>query len=505
MPSIILINKSRLLALFAGMLLPLAFAPFDLTWFAIASPALLLPLWVDTQPREAFRRGWWFGLGFFGVGASWIYVSIYQYGNTGLVLAVLLTFLFVAFLALFPALQGYLLQTLTFYKRQQHVSVWALIYFPITWVFVEWMRSWILTGFPWLLLGHSQVDSYLGGFAPIVGVFGVTAIVTCLSGLVYLLVCEWIQKKYRVNWRTCLVFIVVIFLLGAFLKTIVWTTKEQPALRVALVQGNIPQALKWSPTEVEKILRWYPKLSESLWKRNDLVIWPEAAITLPLPWSSPYLNRLLELIKHYPVSLITGIPAQGVNGFQYYNSMLLLGRTGNDIYYKRYLVPFGEYVPLEQYLRGLIGFFNLPMSDFISGSIRGDNTLQNHQSFVVAPFVCYEIAYPEAILTTAPKSNLMVVLSNDTWFGNSLGPYQHLQIAQFAALVSGRYILVSTNDGITAVIDNQGKILAKAPRFEAAVLESRVFLTQGNTPWVSWVHRYVLLCLGLILIIVRIR
>lgn len=551
-------------SLVAGMLLPLAFAPFDYTWIAVLSPALLLGLWLNTSPHEAFRRGWWYGLGFFGVGASWIYVSIHQYGNTNLFAASLLTFIFVAFLGLFPAVQGYLLQKIApDSDRQGYFSgliLKAMLYFPVSWVFAEWVRSWILTGFPWLQLGHSQVDSGLSGFAPVIGVFGVTAIVALLSGLFCLAgcflwryVCEkkyvrWIgphprplsrerergekelrplsrkgergEKKASQHWPLFLIplcLIPLIFLLGVFLKPIEWTVRQVKPVRVALVQGNVPQALKWSQNQIETILRLYPKLSQTLWEKDDLVIWPEGAITLPLPWAAGYLNSLLNVMRPYPVSLIMGIPAESI-GSQYYNAMVLMGRGGVDIYYKRYLVPFGEYLPLKDYLKGLVGFFDLPMSDFISGSPKGDLTLQNKQNsaisgsaginsaipdLIVAPFVCYEIAYPEAILNTVPNANLMVVLSNDTWFGRSLGPDQHLQIARFAALASGRYLLVSTNDGISAMVDAKGNVIARAPRFQTAVLQGQVFLTQGNTPWVAWSHRYILFLLGFLVVAVR--
>ena len=361
------------------------------------------------------------------------------------------------------------------------------------------MRSWILTGFPWLQLAHSQVSSPLAGFIPLTGVFGLTALVTFLSGLLY-----WIYIEKRWTKRIVLLLaILMIFVIGALLKPIQWTTLQPKPLNVSLVQGNIPQSLKWSASELNYILKLYPQLSKSVWATSDLVVWPEAAITLPVPWSLKYLNHLLKTIRHYPVSLITGIPVQAQNSWRYYNAMVLLGRSGVDIYYKRYLVPFGEYVPFENWLRGIVGFFDLPMSDFISGGSGSQAILKNNQRFMIAPFICYEIAYPNAILTTVPEANLMVVISNDTWFGNSLAPCQHLQIAQFAAIAAGRYLLFSTNDGITAVIDPKGQVIASAPRFQQAILKHQVFLTTGNTPWIRWGHNYLLIVLGLSMIAVR--
>jgi len=495
-----------LAAFIAGIFLPFAFAPFNYSLLAIISPALLLGLWFNVTPREAFWRGWWYGLGSFGVGISWIYISIHYYGNTPIVVAGVFTFLFVAFLALFPAVQGYFLQWCFPNKslRAAHDPIFqrgyilkALLYFPASWTLVEWIRSWILTGFPWLQLGHSQVSSYLSGFIPLGGVFGVTVLVTFLSGLLYLLY----EQKLWAKKIILLLMILIVFSLGAVLKPVQWTIMGSNPLSVSLVQGNIPQALKWSQAEQAYILKLYPTLSQSIWKSSDLVIWPEAAVTLPIPWSLSYLNDVLKAMQAYPVSLITGIPMQAQNSWNYYNAMVLLSRSGVDVYYKRYLVPFGEYVPFEKWLRGIVGFFDLPMSDFIAGTKGSQIDLQNHQNFIIAPFICYEIAYPDAILTTVPKANLMVVISNDTWFGNSLAPCQHLQIAEFAARAAGRYLLFSTNDGITAIIDPMGRVVTSAPRFKQAILSSKVFLTTGNTPWVIWGHNYLIIVLGLIIIL----
>lgn len=491
----------QLTALIAGILLPLAFAPFNYFLLAIISPAVLLGLWFNAAKREAFLRGWWYGLGCFGVGVSWIYVSIHDYGNTPVVISGLFTFLFVAFLALFPAVQGYFLQWLfpAPFKKGGEAVLKAILYFPASWTLIEWVRSWILTGFPWLQLAHSQVSSPLAGFIPLVGVFGVTALVTFLSGLLY-----WVYTEKRWTKKMVLLLVIlIVFIIGSLLKPIQWTTVQPKPLNISLVQGNIPQAIKWSTGDLEHILKLYPHLSESVWANSDLVVWPEAAITLPVPWSLNYLNNLLKIIRPYPVSLMTGIPVRAQNSWRYYNAMVLLSHDGVDIYYKRYLVPFGEYVPFENWLRGIVGFFDLPMSDFISGGDSSQAVLKNKQRFIVAPFICYEIAYPNAILTTVPKANLMVVISNDTWFGNSLAPCQHLQIAQFAAISAGRYLLFSTNDGITAVIDPKGQVIASAPRFQQAILKRQVFLMSGNTPWVTWGHNYLLIMLGLSMIVGR--
>lgn len=458
-------------ALLAGAVLPLAFAPFGFYPLAILAPAILLWTWLSATPRQAFWRGFLFGLGFFGVGASWVFVSIHQFGDTNIFLAGIITGLFVSILALFPAVNGYVI---TRFFRENTVSKLCLA-FPSTWVLLEWIRSWFFTGFPWLFLGASQVNSPLHGFAPLVGEYGLSFIVALCSGL---LVAMFQFTRTSNKWKIFLpgLLIIAIILSSNLLARIPWTQRAGNPLTVTLVQGNIPQQIKWNPEYLKMILDRYLLLSKNQW-HSQILVWPEAAIPWLLQDTTEFIKNLDETAKQNHSIFISGIPIK--DGFDYYNGVIARG-IGQGTYYKRHLVPFGEYVPLESWLRGLIGFFDIPMSNFSPGPATQPNFKM--PGFEIAPFVCYEIAYPELVYSTLPQANILLTVSNDAWFGHSFAPAQHLQIAQLRALETGRYHLFSNNTGVSAIINPQGVIEAASPAFEATVLKGTVQKMTGITP-----------------------
>lgn len=475
-------NLKLFYALIAGALLPLAFAPIGFYPLAFISPAILLTLWLDESPKKAFRIGYFFGVGFFGVGASWIFVSIHQFGNTGIFLATFLTACFVLFLALFTACQGYLVNN---YFIETSIRKLCLA-FPASWVLLEWVRTWFLTGFPWLFLGASQTSSALRGFAPLIGEYGLSFIVACISGALVLILKSYPLIKtlpeknpltlLKTRAITTLFLIIILWGTGDALTYKTWGNPIGPVIRVSLVQGNIPQQMKWDPAYLDMTLRRYVALTQSNWQ-SKIIIWPEAAI----PWlqsdAAAFLTSLNEQAKQHQATVITGIPVQ--DGFTYYNAIITLG-TGQGTYYKRQLVPFGEYVPFDRYLRGLIGFFNIPMSDFSPGPMHQSQL--HAENLTIAPFICYEIAYPKLVLASLPQANILITLSNDAWFGHSFAMDQHLQIAQLRALETQRYLLFTNNTGGTVIITPQGKIQNTAPDFQTAVVTGNVQGRTGTTP-----------------------
>ncbi len=374
-----------LMAIFAGLLLPFAFAPIEFYPLAIVAPAILLALWLKSRSaKQAFWLGFIFGLSFFGLGVSWVYISIHEFGNTAAPLAALITALFIGILALYPAIQGYLL------ARFFPATTLSKLYlaFPASWALLEWLRGWLGTGFPWLFLGASQTNSLLKGFAPIVGEFGISFLVALCSAL---LVSIFIYDR-RHCYKSILA-IILIGLMGGLLAQIHWTRAQGLPFTATLVQGNIPQQLKWTPDFLKPTLEHYVKLSVPYWN-SSLIVWPESAVPALLQDVPEFITDLrTQAAEHYTTFLI-GIPA--VEGFKYYNGMLLLHDNKQQIYYKRHLVPFGEYLPFDHWLRGLIGFFNIPMSDFSAGPWR-QKPLQ-FNNVVLAPFICYEIAYQQEVL-----------------------------------------------------------------------------------------------------------
>lgn len=481
-----------------GALTVLAFAPFNYFPLSIIAPALLLQLWLTIKPLQAFIRGWFYGVGFYGLGVSWVYISIHRYGNTSAPLAILLTSLFVMSLALLPALHGFCFTRL--FSKAKPYSV--LLAFPASWVLFEWVRSWIFTGFPWLLLGDSQTNSPLAAFTPIVGEFGVSFIVVFIGTLALILSrCHPKEHQARRGIFSSMLIIITIFLgiwITAFaLKNKQWTNPIGNPIKVAMVQGNVPQELKWSPEYRTTILNLYPKLTDNYWN-NDIIIWPEGAIPLESHHARDYINYVDATAKQHHAVLITGIPTAVDHSFKFYNSILMLGES-QGAYYKRHLVPFGEYVPLENILRGLIGFFDIPMSDFIPGP--WEQPLLKAKDIKLAVFICYEIAYSNIVWHDLPQAQLLITLSDDAWFGDSFAPAQHLQIAISRAQQTGRYLLFSGNNGITAIISPQGKITASVPQFIETVLTGTVYAMQGSTPWVRIGNTPVLIIIFLLLIV----
>lgn len=463
------------LAIIAGALLTLAFAPLRLYPLAILIPALLYRLWQTLTPAQAFRRGWLFGLGLFGAGVYWIFISIYTYGNAPLYLAVFFTVALIAILSIFTGLNGYLLK-----RFFSHDTDERLFYaFPAIWVSLEWMRSIIFTGFPWLLLGYTQTSSPLRGYAPLFGIYCVSLVTLVCSGLLYKTFIYIKQKEYR-NAAILLLIFISFFLGGQTLSLISWTHPFGQPVQVSLVQGNIPQETKWSADMLQPTLDKYRSLTDSHWD-SKIIVWPEAAIPLPIPYAESFLKTMYEQAIAHNANFITGIPVQSAAGDTYYNAVILLG-AHNGKYFKHLLVPYGEYVPFRGLAHKLLDVLNLPMSDFIPAPDEPVVPLQA-DNIKISAFICYEIAYPELVLTQDASINMLLTVSNDAWFGHSVAQAQHLEMAQMRAIELGRPLLFVSNNGITAIINAKGKIQSAAPPYETYVLTDKVQPMEGKTTW----------------------
>jgi apolipoprotein N-acyltransferase len=467
------------LCLIAGCCLPLAFAPLNLWFISPIAMAILWFGWMDVSPKRALFRGLLFGLGLYGIGVSWVYVSIHRFGQASIPLALLITFLFIVVLALCIALQGYILSILFQNSKEVHGRsfIKLLLAFPAGWVIVEWLRGWLFTGFPWVYLGYSQTDSLLRGYFPIIGVYGVSFLVAfSASLLVILLRRSWGQTH---NLFFCLVSLLFMWSGGWLCDQIQWTRPQGNPISVSIIQGNIPQEEKWLPQNLSSILDQYLKLTETHWQQ-DLIIWPEAAVPSPLPYSQNFIDHLSKIVEQSNTNLLLGIPVQTANGDFYNAAVLLNDQTG--IYYKRHLVPFGEYLPFKRWIGGFMDFLHIPMSDFVEGLV--DQKLLQLNHFSVAVYICYEIAYAELVRSDLPEAQLLITLTNDAWFGDSFAPFQHLQIGRVRSLETGRYGICSTNNGVTALIAPDGKLLKTLPQFKTGVLMGQVYAMRGVTPWV---------------------
>jgi apolipoprotein N-acyltransferase len=475
-----------LLALVAGAVLPLAFAPFHLYPLAVLSPAVLFWLWRQADRRLVMWSGYLYGLGLFGVGASWVHVSINEFGHTGLLISVPLTVLFIAGMALFLLLAGYVVA-----RIPASATVRTLLVMPAVWVLTEWFRSWFLTGFPWLLLGVSQTDSALAGFAPLFGSYGISWILAILAALL-------VQLYYQPRrYGPLLLAAVLVFAAGGYgLNRIEWVQALHP-VRVTILQGNISQHDKWKREQRQPTLDLYSDMSRQHWD-SDLIIWPETAVPALLHMvQDGFIEPLRQDTVASGSQILTGIAVMNLETQQYYNSVLSLG-TDYHFYHKRHLVPFGEYVPLDAWLRGLIKFFNLPMSSFSAGD--NAQTLMPYKYGRLGMSICYEVAYDNEILRALPDASLLVTVSNDAWFGDSLAPYQHLQIARMRAMETGRPMLRATNTGISAIIDHQGHIQQELGLDQRGAVTDSVMAMTGSTPFVSTGHLPVVILMLLLLL-----
>lgn len=541
----IVLFVSYLFSIFvAGALLPLAFAPYNIWPLAVLSPAYLLWTWVNprlntffvfdpkqghskngtpkffsvqyfstkyfkffhSQPKQAFLIGFIYGLGMFGVGVSWVFVSIHDFGNTEAPLAAFLTAVMVCLLALLTGLQGYLLKR--FFKGS-HTAL-CLLGFPCLWVLLEWVRSIYFTGFPWLFLGYTQLNTPLAGFAPIASVYGVSLAVVMSSGALIIFLSRKhilsekpvlsgkpvLSEKFTLWGKKILASLLLLGIWGAgeFLRQYPWTETQGRDYTVSLVQGNISPVDKFAQVDpIQAARNTYVALSTDHWT-SDLIIWPENAIAYPLPMVQPFLNELKNMAQVNRTTLITGLQTI-MHNRDYHNSMIALG-AGSGVYHKRHLVPFGDYLPLEGSLRGLINFFDIPMSSFVAGpKVQG---LLKGGDLNIAPLICYEIAFPELVRETTHNADVIVTVSEDGWFGDSFGPHQHLEIARMRALETGRPLLRATTSGISAIINNKGEFLAISPQFQPLVLKGTFKIVKGETPWMRFglIPLFVFLLLG---------
>ncbi len=450
-------------ALVAGAVTVAGFAPLAVFPLPFLTLAGLLLIWLRAGAQAAFWAGFAFGVGLFGVGASWVYVSLHDFGMMPAPLAAIATLAYCAILSLYPAAAGWCLARLV---RAPLTA--ALIAFPAAWTLFEWLRGWVFTGVPWLALGYSQVDSPLAGFAAVIGVYGVSFATVLCAGLLVLVTTG--SLKARLTGGVALVFA---FGLGQLLKQIEWTSLQGAPLKVALLQGNIPQDLKFQADRY--------------------------AMTLSVDPS--YLKDIAKIAAERGADVLIGVPIRDLEG-RYFNSVVSVGASPSQRYDKSHLVPFGEFVPPG--FGWIVKTFAIPLSDFSLGPEHPRPLALTGQ--LVAPNICWEDAFGEEIIRQLPEATLLVNVSNVAWFGDSLAPAQHLQISRMRALETGRTMLRATNTGMTAIIDPRGRVVARLPQFSEGVLEREVQGHSGATPYVKLGNTpVVLMCVVLLGALVFIR
>jgi len=477
-----------LLAIVAGALTVFAFAPYRLYWLMpllLAVPAVL----AQRAPRHAFLLGYLWGLAAYTSNFHWIYNSLHDIAGLPMWIAAPLVLLLPAYLALYPGLA-------TWFAVRVDARPWLrwVVAFPAAWTVTEWLRSWMLTGFPWGAVGYSQItESPLAGFAPVAGIFGVTYAVALTTGLIVLL--------SLVTWRSRLVAVLAGLALwsgGHWLRDQQWTTPVGKPLKVALAQGNIPQSLKWDPANFENSLaRYYQQVATT---QADLMILPETALPVFLgDLPSGYLTMMTSAAAANHMALASGIPRRTPDGRGYLNAVVALSEPGQPYYAKDHLVPFGEFVPLPLVTGWIYQFMNMPLSGFTRGGV--DQAPLSLAGQEVAFNVCYEDSFGEELIGPAARATVLANVSNLAWFGQSNAMSQHLQLSQARALETGRYMVRATNTGMTAIVRPNGEIGEVAAPDSQQVLIGTITGRTGLTPYMRYGDLPALLLSGVLMLL----
>ena len=472
----------RVLAFGVGALLACAFAPLQWWPLAILCPAVLMWLWEEAPPKEAAWTGFWFGFGTFLAGTYWVYVSVHDLGKAPVWLTIAVMFGLIGIMALYNAIIGYVGAR----WLPRHGACRWLVGMPAVWLLVEWWRGWFLSGFSWLSLGYSQTDTWLAPLAAVLGVYGVSLVLLLSAGGLVALV----RGTVRVRLAAALILIAP-WVAGALLGPVQWTHPSGPPVSVAVIQADIPQEEKWQDTYQDQILARYRKMTESA-LGTQLIVWPEAALPEPANNLLPYIALIDRETQARGSSLVLGTVRASEDGQHYYDSILALGHQASW-YAKDHLVPFAEFFPVPHFIRNWLRLMSLPYDGFDRGGT-------NQSPLPVAGLqlgatVCYEVGYGSYMLHMLPKADALVNVTNDAWFGHSTARYEQFQMARMRALEEGRSMIVATNDGISAVIGPQGKVLASAPPYEPYVLRSSVTPRAGLTPFAR-VGNWLTVCLG---------
>jgi apolipoprotein N-acyltransferase len=463
--------RGRWLAALAGALLPLSFSPFDIFPLAIVLPAGLFWLWSGQTPREAAWRGFCFGFAAFLTGTYWLYISLHVFGGAPAPLAVILMIGLWCAMASYFAIAGYLGVRLLPGSR---ALAWCFLW-PAIFVLLEWVRMWLFTGLPWLSVGYSQLDGPLSAWAPVVGVYGVSLVTLVLAGALLTLV-----RGHNGDRLVAIAAVGIVMVATWWLHDRNWTTPADEIIEVSLIQGAIPQDRKWQREQLLPTLRMYRDLTEAEAGR-DLVVWPEVAVPALAYQVREFIDQIDADAARRGQQVYLGILTRDIDSGQYRNSLIGVG-VDQAQYHKRHLVPFGEFFPVPEFIRHWMRSAGLPNQDTLPG--RADQLPLPVGDWSLAPSICYEDAFGDELRDFLPAAGILINVSNDAWFGDSIAAHQHLQIARMRSLETGRAMLRATNTGITAIIDESGALVEVLPQFETNVLRGAVRPRTGATPYV---------------------
>ena len=477
------------LAFACGACLNLAFAPVGWWPIAVLAPAALFALIRGLPPRRAGWTGAAFGAGLFAFGTYWLYTCLHVFGLVPIWLTIMLQAALIGLMSAYSAVLCYLANR--FWLKGGATRAWLVL--PVLWVLLEWLRGWVLSGFPWLSLGYAMIDSPLKGWAALFGVYGVTWAAATIAAALNVLLMPAVSMSRRLAAVGAIVFLVAV---PALLGHYDWTRPAGPPISIAAVQGAVSQDQKWQAKNLDETMSRYSRLTADAWGAR-LIVWPEAALPVLANDIEDYLRRLQELGREHGSEFAIGLVNYQPETTQYYNGLLVLSDSGGGWYYKRHLVPFGEYFPVPAFVRSWLRLMSLPYSDITPGSEHQPTLSAAGQKLGLT--ICYEDAFGSRQRKILRDATLLINVTNNAWYGDSTAPHQHLQIARMRALEAGRFLVRAANDGITAVIGPHGEIVERLPQFQEAVLRAEVRPMTGLTPYAKFGNYPVVVGAGLLL------
>lgn len=459
----------------SGLLLVLCFPTIDLFLIAwIALVPFLLSLY-DKKPKQAFKAGIFLGMPYFFGTLYWIYHSINHYGGVSLVTSIAIVILLCLYLSLYTGIFAFL-----FSITIRNTKLPALLIAPVFWVVLEFLRSYVFTGFPWSSMGYSQYK-FLAviQIADITGIYGISFLVVAVNGAlsdIFL-----IKRRIREMPLFPLSHTVVGFsvLSLCIILTIIYgqirlgEDRTEKQVKASIIQGNIEQDKKWEPSYQNAVIEIYKDLSlKATSSSSSIIIWPETAVPFFFETDRVYTKELVDFQNQLNTYLLFGsVLIKGKTDERYLlsNSAVLLDKTGKIayIYDKIHMVPFGEYVPLQKIL-----FFINKLVVGIGDYTRGDRYLRAETPFGdFAPLICYEIIFPGLVRKFYSNGGDFIVnITNDAWFGRTTGPFQHFSMTVFRAIENRKPVIRAANTGISGFIDSNGRIISKTNLFQMAVL-----------------------------------
>ncbi len=453
----------------------------------MASLAILFCLWLFSDSRMSAWLGFCFGLSMFGVGISWMYISLHTFGGMPPVIAGFSIFLAVAVVSLYPALCGWIQSLFHGWGK----SVRLAIIMPALWILVEWLRGWLFTGFPWLSTGYAFLDTPLSNYAPIGGVYLVGMIAVFSVGALVAVV-----RSVSPGNVLLVAGLIALWISGWQLNETAWTRAGGEPIRVTIVQNNVPLLEKWDEKEINQIISGYLEVSKSH-RDSDLIVWPEAAVPVYL---DKLPNEFWKELEFHPADFIFGVLHRDTKDTvsNYYNSVAAV-TDQIMIYRKQHLVPFGEYFPMQWLFGPLTRMLDIPMSEFSAWKSPQRPLLAADNSFAVS--ICFEDAFPNEIRGQVAMAGVLVNVSEDIWFGDSLAPHQRLQMARFRARESERPMIRSSNNGLSSLINWKGGLDQYAPQFKKHVVNGLVQPREGVTPYIAFGDSPVVSLAGLFLVL----